>query len=231
MKKLYVAIVMLLMTMFFTSGCCKRTLFLDTFSTNQLSSGYQWFDQGTVDTYHLGDGHLRIAAHKRQDLWGGIPIKRGAPLMLRPAPAGDYWVETFVRTNPANIPQPLNTQIGLFVFQDVNNWIFFGLTHDEFSAAGDGLLVTSTVGNVSNIVAGQALAEDFVFLKIKKSGNDWRCYWKLHQDDPWNLLTTVNLALANYKIGVGVKTFDLQNPSKENAAQAKFDFFRIRTQD
>lgn len=58
--------------------------FLDTFSTGVLSSGYNWFNEVVPpegpppndDKYKLVDGHLRIEANKRQDLWGGGGKKR-----------------------------------------------------------------------------------------------------------------------------------------------------------
>jgi hypothetical protein len=214
-----------------TSGC-GGTYFLDTFSTDQLSSGYRWFDEGVPDSYSLTAKHgwLGINAGVRQDLWGGIPLKRGAPLLLRPAPEGDYKVDTFVSASPLGAPsQPVNTQIGLFVFQDVNNWLFFGLTNHDFSTpyTTNGLMVTKTVGGASSIVAGSGLAEDFVFLRIKKDGDEWKFYWKLQHDDAWNLLTTVKLPLKGHEVGMGVKTFDLDPPSATNSCQAYFDFFSI----
>jgi hypothetical protein len=209
--------------------------FLDTFSTDELSSGYHWFDEKGApgdpdDAYSLTRGWLRIEAGVRQDLWGGTPLKRGAPLMLRPAPEGDYWVETFVSADRIGEPsQPLNTQIGLFVFQDVNNWLFFGLTNHDFSTpyTTNGLMVTKTVGDTSSIVAGSDLTEDFVFLRIEKEGDDWKFYRKLQHDDTWDLLTTVELALRDHKVGMGVKTFDLDPPAAINSCQANFDFFLI----
>lgn len=227
--------------------------FLDTFSTGMLSSGYNWFNEVVPpegpspndDKYTLVDGHLRIEANKRQDLWGG-GAKKGAPLMLRTAPTGDYCVETFVKANPAastgQPSQPLNTQIGLFVFQDINNWIFFGLTNHKFTLddgthQGDGLMVTKTQGGASSPVPISGapdpaypvrhLTEDFVYLRIIRMDNDWEFYWKLHHDNPWDLLTTTNLDLAGHEVGMGVKTFDIAPSGDENEGQANFDFLLI----
>lgn len=139
-------------------------------------------------------------------------------------------VETFVSASPLGAPsQPVNTQIGLFVFQDVNNWLFFGLTNHDFSTpyTTNGLMVTKTVGGTSSIVAGSDLTEDFVFLGTRKSGNEWKFYWKLQHDDAWNLLTTVELPLEDHKVGMGVKTFNLDPPAAINSCQANFDFFLI----
>ncbi len=214
--------------------------FLDTFSTSVLSAGFNWFNEvvppegppPSNDKYILVDGHLRIKAVKRQDLWGG-GSKKGAPLMLRSSPKGDYCIETFVIADPATSSgfpsQPLNTQIGLFVFQDKDNWLFFGLTNQDFPTpyTTNGLMVTKTAGGSSSIVAGSNLNNDFVFLQIRKNADDWSFYWKLHHDDPWALLTTTNLSLAEHEVGMGVKTFDLDPPAAINSGQANFDFFLI----
>lgn len=218
--------------------------FVDTFSAGPLSSGYHWFDEGGSDSYSLVDehGYLRIEAGYGQDLWGGTPVKIGAPLLLRPAPGGDYWVETFVRADdpgeevlhePMPYPaQPLNTQMGLFVFQNVDNWIFFGLTYHDFTIGntrvqGDGLIVTVTKNGVSSIVEENNILADFMFLKIERQGNNWKFYWKTEHIHGWSLLTTVNLALTDHEVGIGVKTFDIDPPSATNSCQAYFDFFSI----
>jgi regulation of enolase protein 1 (concanavalin A-like superfamily) len=228
---------------FLLAGCVKRQLlFLDTFSTDHLSSGYHWVndptddDPGNPDQYSFTIGHLKIEAGKRQDLWGGSE-KTGAPLMLRLAPTGDYFVETFVNA----YPQPVNTQTGLFVFKDEDNWIFFGLTHHNFTFdvthQGDGLMVTKTEsGSSSPMPIGGAadtaypthhLTQDSLYLRINRQGDDWKFYWKLNHDDTWNLLTSVNFALGDHEIGMGVKTFDIAPSGDENEGQAEFDFFLI----
>lgn len=208
-----------------------KILFLDTFSTNTLHSGYRWFDEDDPDTYNLTvkPGWLRIEAGVCQDLWEET-WKRGAPLLLRPAPEGDYMVETFVSASPLGNPsQPVNTQIGLFVFQDINNWLFFGFTKHDFSTpyTTDGLMVTKTIGGISSIVTGSNVIKDYAFLLIDKRGYNFKFAWKPHQDDMWILLTTVSLVLEDHEVGMGVKTFDLDPPSATNPGQANFDFFRI----
>ena len=218
--------------------------FLDTFSTEVLSAGYTWFDQDKPDAHSLTSGWLGICANKGQDLWGGLPIKRGAPLMLRTAPNENYWAETFVvacdedscddnnswvKSAARCLQKPsqaINTQVGLFVFQDVSNWMFFGLTNHDFSGSvGDGLIVTKTSSDVNSIVAQNTLTEDFAFLKVEKYGNNWGFYWKLYHDDAWSLLTTTDLILSDHQIGMGVKTLDLEQ--QFGPAQAYFDYFLI----
>ncbi|GAB4410776.1 MAG: hypothetical protein OHK0032_06550 [Thermodesulfovibrionales bacterium] len=219
--------------------------FLDTFSAGPLGSGYRWFDEEAPDSYSLVDepGYLRIEAGYGQDLWGGAPVKTGAPLLLRPAPGGDYWVETFVRADdpgeevlhePMPYPaQPINTQMGLFVFQDVDNWIFFGLTYHDFTIGDtrvqrDGLIVTVTENGVSSIVEENNILADFMFLRIERQGDNWKFYWKTEHIHGWSLLTTINLALTDHEVGIGVKTFDLDPPyGPAGPAQAYFDFFLI----
>lgn len=187
--------------------------FFDSFSSNQTRSGYRFFDEGARDGYSAVNGWLRIDAGRGQDLWGDG--KRGAPLLLRPAPTGDYGVETFVSADPVGAPsQPINTQIGLFVYQDFSNWIFFGLTNHDFSiggtrSQGDGVIVTLTQNGRSSIQRQQNLTQDALFLRIQRLRDTWYFYCSLQYDAPWSLLTTVNLPLANHEVGMGVKTFDL----------------------
>ncbi len=220
--------------------------FLDTFSTDERSSGYREFDDLPFDDYSLTGGWLRIEAGVKQDLLDG-GSKKGAPLLLRPAPEGDYWVETFVsapRIKEKEPSQPINinTQMGLFVFQDVKNWLFFGLTNHNFTFdgiphVGDGLMVTKTEGGTFSPmpIEGAAdpaypthpLKQDALYLRISREGDDWKFYWKLHHDDLWDLLTTVNLALGDHEVGMGVKTFDIHPAGKEYEGQADFDFFLI----
>jgi hypothetical protein len=182
-----------------TSGCA-RLLLLDSFSTDQLSSGYRWFNDNNGDGVNDADddswsltanpGCLSISAGEWQDLWVAA-YKRGAPLMLGSISVGDYSVETFVSASPLGEPsQPLNTQIGLFVFESYDNWLFFGLTNQDFDSAHTtgGLMVTKIDDGIWSIVAGTDLEEDFSFLKIERRGDEWKFYWKLQHDDAWNLL-------------------------------------------
>lgn len=222
--------------------------FVDTFSAGRLSSGYRWFNEASpgvreTDSYSLVNelGYLRIKAGRGQDLWAGTPAKRGSPLMLRPAPERDYWIETFVRADdpgeevlhePMPYPaQPINTQMGLFVFQDVDNWIFFGLTYHDFTIGdtrvqGDGLIVTKIESGVSSIVAESQILADFMFLRIERQGDNWKFYWKTKHIHGWSLLTTVNLPLTGHEVGMGVKTFDLF-PQLFGPGEAYFDYFMI----
>ena len=233
MKTLIYVLVLLV-----TSGCASVSL--DSFSTDQLSSGYHWFNDNNGDGVNDVDGDsysltanrgwLTITAGERQDLWDETS-KRGAPLMLRTAPSGKYFVETFVSASPLLAPsQPLNSQIGLFVFESYDNWLFFSLTNHDFPTPGttNGLMVTKTVDGASSIVAGSGLREDFAFLKILRgSGNKWKFYWKLQPDDAWELLTTVELDLGAHKVGMGVKTFNLDPSAASNSGQANFDYLLI----
>ena len=223
-------------------------LFVDTFSAGHLRPGYRWFNETgsgvqDVDSYSLVDepGYLKIKAGLGQDLWAGTPTKSGAPLLLRSAPKGNYCIETFVRADdpseevlhePMPGPfQPINTQMGLFVLQDVDNWMFFGLTYHDFTIGdtavqGDGLIVTITEGGVSSIVEASQILADFMFLRIERHGNDWKFYWKTEHIHSWGLLTTASLSLASHEVGMGVKTFDLF-PQLFGPADAYFDYFMI----
>lgn len=209
---------------------------LDIFSNNSINSGYTWYDEkpvGSNDSYQSLNGYLKIVAGLGQDLWGGTPEKKGAPMLLRAAPNYDYWIETFVTADPVSAPsQPINTQIGLFVYEDEDNWIFFGLTNHNFTinnatTRGDGLIVTTTDNDVSAIVEEMALTKDFAFIKIDKTGDIWEFYWKLEHTEDWDLLTTVELHLSEPEIGMGAKTFDFTHPQLYGPVTANYDYFMI----
>lgn len=219
----------------------RRILFLDLFSGNdpsQLSNNYVWFDERTAtfpeDSYDLLQGYLNIYAGLGQDLWGGgPPYKRGAPMLVYPAPNEDYMVESFVKADFSNPPmqptQPINTQIGLFVFDNVHDWIFFGLTHHEVDGEiHDGLIVGSTQADSSSVIAEMPLEDDFVFLKISKWGNRWNFYWKSENAQSWQFLTSLTQTLSpEHYPGMGVKTFDFEHPQLYGPTEANFDYFLI----
>jgi len=230
--------------------------FIDTFSGGTLSDEYTIYDEGTEDSYFITTGssheygYLRIEADKWQDLWS-TPEKTGAPLVLFDAPVLDdpfselYSVETFVSADPLLhvtgfassysivLPlQTLNTQMGLFVFQDFDNWIFFGLTNHDFTSGsrriqGDGLIITVTRNGVSSIVAVNPIEEDYVFLKIEHRADLWRFSWKLENGEPWIYWWTISgVFFKDHKVGLGLKTLDLF-PQPTSPGHANFDYFLI----
>ena len=208
---------------------------------------FEWFDEEETDSYDLettSPGWLKINAGVRQDIWD-TPWKRGAPIMFHPIPSlispwwvlvtGDYTARTRVSASPLGNPsQTVNTQMGLFIFKDEHNWLFFGLTNHNFNTdpplPQNGLILTKTFNGSSSVVEGNNLTEDFVDLKIEriKEGNEWEFYWKVNPNDGWIKLTTIQLDLGDYKdhkVGMGVKTFDHIPPF--NSAQANFDLINI----
>jgi Carboxypeptidase regulatory-like domain len=224
----------------------------DTFSSGQLSNEYDIFDEGTKDSYVVTTGspheygYLRIEAHEGQNLWYGTS---GAPLVLHDVPVlknsfDFYSVEAFVSADPlpglnaeAQNVVPLqspNTEMGLFVFQNVDNWIFFGLARHEFTIGNtnfhqDGLILTLTKNGTSSIVAIDPIAvDDFVFLKIDHRADGlWRFSWKRENGEPWdNWWVIPYLDLKNHKVGMGVKTLEKFQPL--SSGHANFDYFLIR---
>ena len=207
-----------------------------------LSADYHWFDEGKTDSYEIKGGYLKITAKSCQDLWGGSPIKRGAPIMWLDAPSGDYDVDSYViATKYPSGPQNINTQVGLFVFQgienppyvDVDNWLFFGFTHHDFEkngdrVQGDGLIVTKTINDSSSIVTEQAWSSDKATLKIAKRGNTWNFY------TVQGLLGSVTASFADQKVGMGVKSFDVvpfgmkhDYCGSPHLGVGKFDYFKV----
>jgi hypothetical protein len=68
------------------------------------------------------------------------------------------------------------------------------------------------------------LTQDALYLRIARQGNDWGLRWKLHHDDPWTLLTTLDLALEDHRVGIGVKTFEVAPSGQKGPGQASFDY-------
>jgi hypothetical protein len=217
------------------NGGCNRadsTFFSDSFSGN-LDPTYRKFDERNTDEYEVVSGRLRITASRGEDLWGGSPLKRGAPLLLHTTPAGEYSVESFVEffdpNNPAeaNIPR-YNTQAGLFVFEDVENWLFFGFTFHRSQGGtlpdGNGLIITSTIGDASNIEHYENFGPPLIgTLKIEKSGNFWRFYIKAGSS--WNQVgSPAQAPFGNHEVGMGAKSFQTGG----TVGRGYFDNFIIR---
>jgi len=208
-------------------GC--RYYFHDPFSTDDyFDPGWRQFDEGRPDRYEIRDGWLRITASRGEDLWGGMPRKRGAPLLLHTAPSGDYEVECIVdaRWGP-DTPQYINTQVGLFVFQDLQNWLFFGFTYHSHTPGplpeGDGLIVTAVREDVAEIEEYNNFAPDNATLKIVKSGNWWRFYFK--RNGSWHQVgSQVFATFGAHEVGLGVKSF----VGSGSAQRGSFDDFIIR---
>jgi hypothetical protein len=211
------------------TGC--RYSFFDDFEAGTLGSGYRWFDEGRPDRWEISGGWLRITASTGQDLWGGQSPKRGAPLMLRQAPTGDYEVSSIVDARWGGTPQRVNTQVGLFVFQDVQNWLFFGFTYHLSQGGelpdGDGLIVTSVLGGVSKIEHYENWAGDVAALTIVKSGDAWYFHGPCLSDPSPGCrqqIARVNASFARYEVGMGVKSFQTGG----TAQQGNFDYFEIQ---
>lgn len=210
---------------FALAGC---VTFRDPFEHSPLS-GYRFFDEDRTDSYEVSGGRLRVTASRGQDLWGGLPVKRGAPILLRPAPTGDYEVECLVDSqwSPGAYPR-INTQVGLFVFEDVENWLFFGFTFHSSQAgtlaSGNGLIITSTINDSSSILHYQDFGPPLVgALKIEKSGNAWRFY--VNAGGSWQQVgPTYVTSLGNHEVGMGAKSFQ----SGGTAVRGHFDNFTIR---
>lgn len=212
------------------AGCDEPQGFSDYFNTNGVfHPDWEQFPDPGPDSYEISNGWLTITASRGQDLWGGIPLKRGAPLLLRTAPTGNYALESHVNSywsrDPGDYPR-INTQVGLFVFEDVENWLFFGFTYHRSQAGeepdGNGLIITSTIGDVSTIEHYEDFGPPLIgTLKIEKSGNSWLFYVK--PDSSWNQIgSTVQADFGEHKVGMGAKSFQ----SGGTAVRGHFDYIR-----
>ena len=213
-----------LLCLFLLAGCNE---IFDHFSTDGfLDPSYRWFDNPPPDSYEVSGGMLHITANAGQDLWGGVPLKRGAPIMLHNTPPGDYEVECMLDSWHGGAMKQNNTQVGLFVFKDVENWLFFGFTKHSNQGgslpAGDGLIVTSTINDESQIVEYQAQPRDDASFKIAKNGNDFRFYVKLLY--VWEQVGPVVTAnLGTHEVGMAVKSFQ----DGGSVQEGHFDEFKV----
>lgn len=164
------------------------------------------------------------------------------------APTAYYEAEAFVTaTNTVSPggPQALNTQVGLFVFRDIDNWMFFGLTNHDFTidgqkTVGDGLIATVTY-NGNSLIHHQWVDEpdeDALYLKLKKYGTSdfdtrYELKYKVDQNDSWiPFAWTIHFPNPNAsseEVGMGVKTFDLAGAGVSNMGLGLFDDFRVYT--
>ena len=220
--------------------------FHDDFSDPSTLSKYRIFDERLTDEYEIANGKLKIRANEKQDLWGGYtggnPRKRGAPLLLIEAPDDSYSVEAFVtatNTSSPDGPQALNTQVGLFVFRDIDNWLFWGFTNHEFGTdtVGDGFIATLTHEGNSTIVFQWVDEPEFdaAILRLRKivgpAGDRFQLSYRANATDPWILLGSVPFTPdhGTEEVGLGVKTFDLSDWEVSNMGLGFFDDFRIDT--
>jgi hypothetical protein len=204
--------------------------FQDNFSSNNIDYNiYTDFPPDMRERYGIEGGRLAIMAPRGQDLWGGVPLKRRAPLLLHEAPAGDYGIECVIDGTWGGVAQRINTQVGLFVFEDVENWLFFGFSHHSSQQGagpqGGGLMITSTIGDNSKI----RHQYDFppmtrAKLGIERAGNYWRFY--LRSGGSWKQIgSDVHGAFGNHMVGMGVKSFQYGGSPQKGY----FDNFIIRT--
>jgi len=205
---------------------CGTPYFSDSFS-GALDPSYRIFDQNRIDNYDVVGGNLVITANAFEDLWGGEPLKRGAPLLLHDVPERDYEVECFVASGPDGTPARPNTQVGLFVFNDVENWLFFGFTFHRGIAGplpdGTGLIITSTIGDASIIVHYEDFETLAGVLLIRKSGNSWQFF--INTGRAWRQVgPAVEASLGTHEVGMGSKSFQ----SGGTSVSGYFDNFIIR---
>ena len=244
---------LLVIALIYLGGCGPVPFpFYDDFSDPSTKSKYRIFDERQDDSEQIVNGQLEITVTENQDLWempigGGPPAKRGAPLVLINAPAGDYTAEALVTaTNPDSPggPQALNTQVGLFAFRDIENWLFYGFTNHDFTDIDDkktefdGLMVTVTHNGSSSIRHQYTIGNiDSAFLKLRKvempSGADhFDLWWRTSKSDTWIFFATAAFSPEHgtEEVGMGVKTFDLGVVvgDDEWVGLGLFDEFRVQ---
>ena len=243
-------LLLLVIAAIYLGGCAPTEFpFYDDFSDPSTLSKYRIWDEPEKDSYLIVNGRLEIKVSENQDLWGiplggEAPAKRGAPLVLIDAPAGDYTAEASVTATNIDSPggpQALNTQVGLFVFRDEENWLFYGFTNLDFTDIDDektefdGLMATITVNGSSSKYYEWTMEHiDSGFLKIRKVGDLYYLLWRAPTSDIWANFCTVTTTLPELEseeVGMGVKTFDFTDVLTSNVSNwglGLFDYFQVQ---
>lgn len=245
-----VQVSLLVIAAIYLGGCSDPDFpFFDDFSASTLSPRYREWDEDVNDTCTPVNEKLEIRVAENQDLWG-IPMggegppKRGAPLLLINAPAGEYRAEALVtatNTDSPGGPQALNTQVGLFVFRDEENWLFFGFTNLDFTDIDgnkpefDGLMLTNTTDGKSSVVQEWKMENmDSAYLRITRTETIINFDYRPVDDDSWKTFGSTGFVpiQGTEEVGMGVKTFDFRDTLTSNVSNwglGLFDNFRVDT--
>ena len=185
----------------------------DDFNSSTLNSKWHWIrETPTHWSLTTSPGYLRIIT-QRKDIWQS---HNSAPLLLQPAPMGDFDIITKVTMSPtANYQQG-----GLVMYENDDNYI--RLTYAYIS--GRKFEFGKEVGGVFQKFQVPAPTDDSFYLRIVKSGQDFLGYYRQSGGD-WVLIgehSNVNISVSQ----IGLSAFNAQYVTHIEIP-ADFDFFRV----
>jgi len=203
---LFMLLVMFLAVSFVNSTYADR----DDFDSTKLNDKWLWDNPADDSSYDLKEqpGWLKITcAPGDHDIWD---IRSGGPAVLLETP-DDYTFETHYTTETL-----ANCSIGLvFLNEDaIGNANSPGPWCALFSQPGNQLFWQHAVG-IDKMQSPVASADD-VFVKVEKTGDNWKFYYKETEDDDWALIIedTFDIGEKHYA-GLMVKNW---NPGPEISA-------------
>jgi hypothetical protein len=192
-------------------------VFRDDFE-GTMDEGWQWTRENK-NTWSLSKepGWLEIMAGA-----GHVGDDSVENLLLRPAPEGNFELETRLKFQPS-----ANFQIaGLLIFESGANFIQFGRAFCDVPAptcAGDGFYVDMVTGGDANPenFSVAAPATDTVLLRLRREGSTFTAYTS-EDGTEWKLIGTHNGEIVPLFVGM------VSGQSTSRPIPAQFDTFMIR---
>lgn len=188
-------------------------IFRDDF-TDSLQEGWKWVRE-SKDYWSLTktQGWLHIDSQN-----GSIHEATIRNLLMYPAPAGNFAIETKIRFKPTSNFQ----NAGIFIYHDNASFVHFNRAFcDQAQCVNDGLYFDSGENNKwsSKNFATSIPATDVVYLRIKKDESTYSAYYSLDGQE-WTLVGIQINNLAPTFVGIEA------GQAKETIS-AEFDYFEI----
>lgn len=180
----------------------------DLFNDTLLDLMTWSFIREVKDNWSLENGHLIITT--QQGSLEGTGEGTAKNLLLKEAPAGDYYMTTELDFNP----QALGEEAGVIVYMDDDNYISLAKSKDMiiWKHEQDGTVVNT--GNVIN-------TDNKVFLTIEKQGEDFTLYVS-DNSDTWEGEAPLAKYGLSEKVKIGLFAQGGVNDSNSNASFNEF---------
>jgi beta-xylosidase len=190
-------------------------LFQDAFD-GKLDSGWQWTNENKSNwSLTNAPGWLEIMAGA-----GSMGTGDLENLLLRPAPAGNFELETKVKFTPTG-----NNQVaGLLIYESAKSYVQFGREFcDAAECKGDGYYLDLISGGaaVPGNPALKAGGGDTVWLRVRREGNLFTAFASENGTD-WKLVGANNNSILPVSVGLVAG-----QGAKGAAIPAQFDSFEV----